>query len=319
MNVLLDRRAGMLGRPGGWERYTAELSRGLAGEVAQTPQQAPGSRLSDVVWEWTVLPQQCRRHDLVHFPAFPPTPTVRSPRLVYTLHDLVWWRFPELLSRGGKHYYRRLATAAVERAHVVTVSQAVAEEMRSVLGIEPVAVIPPGVRPPTPGTTPELRERPYLLTVGAVEPRKNLHRLLAAYQRSGLAGSTDLLVVGRPAWGRLPVGAQHLGAVDDARLDRLYAGATAVVALSTYEGFGLPVAEALSAGTPVLCSDIPPFREVSGGAAQFVDPVDIDAVAAGLRQAAAGELPAAPIDFADRWTWQRCVQAHRDLYERLLG
>lgn len=319
MNVLLDRRAGMLGRPGGWERYSVELARGLAHDVSQTPRWPPRSRARDVAWEWTDLPRQARRHDLVHFPAFPPTPAVRGPQLVYTLHDLVWWRFPELLSRGGKHYYRRLAAAAVQRAHVVTVSQAVAAEMRTVLGVEPVAVIPPGVRPPAPGTTPEARERPYLLTVGAVEPRKNLHRLLDAYARSGLAGTTDLLLVGRAAWGALPAGAQHLGAVDDSRLDRLYAGATAVVALSLYEGFGLPVAEALSAGTPVLCSDIPPFREASGGAARFVDPLDVDAVSVGLREAAAGDLPGAPIGFSDRWTWQRCVQAHRDLYERLLG
>ena len=316
--MLLDRRAGMLGRPGGWERYTAELARGLGGDVAQTPREAPRSRALDLAWEWTSLPREARGHDLVHFPAFPPTPAVRGAQVVYTLHDLVWWRHPELLSRGGKHYYRRLAAHAVGRAHVVTVSHAVADEMRELLGVEPVAVIPPGVRPPTPGTTPEQRDRPYLLTVGAVEPRKNLHRLLDAYARSGLAGDVDLLLVGRAAWGELPDGAQHLGAVDDARLDALYAGATAVVALSLYEGFGLPVAEALAAGTPVVCSDIPPFREVSGGAARFVDPLDVLATAAALRDAAHGDLPGAPIGFADRWTWERCVDDHRDLYGRLL-
>lgn len=318
MSVLLDRRAGMLGRPGGWERYTAQLARGLGDDVAQTPREPPASRARDLAWEWTSLPREARRHDLVHFPAFPPTPAVRGLPIVYTLHDLVWWRYPELLSRGGKHYYRRLAVDAIRRAHVVTVSEAVAAEMRAVLGIDPVAVIPPGVRAPTPGTVPEVRERPYLLTVGAVEPRKNLHRLLKAYEQSGLAGTTDLLLVGRSAWGSLPAGAQHLGPVDDARLDRLYAGATAVVALSLYEGFGLPVAEALAAGTPVVCSDIPPFREVSGGAARFVDPYDVDAVALALRAAENDELPRAPIGFPERWTWQRCVDAHRNLYGGLL-
>jgi glycosyltransferase involved in cell wall biosynthesis len=318
--VLLDGRAGMLGRPGGWERYTAELARGLSGTVDVTPAAAPASRLADIAWEWTSLPRQARRHELVHFPAFPPTPAVRG-QVVYTLHDLVWWRYPELISRGGRLYYRRLAALAAGRTHLVTVSQAVADEIASDLGLaaDRVDVIPPGVRPWDPATEPERRERPYLLTVGAVEPRKNLDRLLAAYARSGLAGTVDLLLVGRSAWGSLPEGAVHLGAVDDQRLEQLYAGATAVVALSLYEGFGLPVAEALSAGTPVLCSDIASFREVAGGAARLVDPLDVDAVAAALRDAAAGELPDPPAGFGERFTWQRCVEDHRRLYERLLG
>jgi glycosyltransferase involved in cell wall biosynthesis len=319
--VLLDGRAAMLGRPGGWERYTAELVSGLGDSVDVTPAAPPTSRLADIAWEWTSLPLRARQHELVHFPAFPPTPAVRG-RVVYTLHDLVWWRYPELTSRGGRLYYRRLAALAAGRAaHLVTVSQAVADEIAGDLGLSAgrVDVIPPGVRPWDPTTEPEQRERPYLLTVGAVEPRKNLDRLLAAYARSGLAGRVDLLLVGRAAWGSLPEGAEHLGAVDDRRLEQLYAGATAVVALSLYEGFGLPVAEALSAGTPVLCSDIASFREVAGGAARLVDPLDVDAVAAALHDAAGGELPEPPADFGRRFTWQRCVEEHRRLYERLLG
>lgn len=317
--VLLDRRAGLLGRPGGWERYTAELAAGLADEVTLTPATSTASRVADIAWEWTALPRQARRHRLVHFPAFPPTPAVRGPVVVYGLHDLVWWRHPELTSRGGRHYYRRLAQAAIDRSHLVTVSHAVAAEIRE-LGISDarIDVIPPGVRQPDPTTTPEVRERPYLLTVGAVEPRKNLDRLLAAYRESGLSGTVDLLLVGRAAWGSLPAGAQHLGAVSDQRLDQLYAGATAVAAVSLYEGFGLPVAEALSAGTPVVCSDIPPFREVAGGSALLVDPYDVSTIASALRSAAADQLPRPPGDFSTRFTWERCVAAHRDLYLRLL-
>jgi glycosyltransferase involved in cell wall biosynthesis len=313
--VLLDDRAGNLGRPGGWERYTAELSRRLRGEVDVAPGH-PVSRAAGLGWDWGVLPARARSHELTHFPAFPPTPAVRG-RVLYTLHDCVWWRFPETTSRGGRLYYRRLAGLAARRTHLLTVSHAMAAELQTVLGVDPgrIDVIPPGVRAPSGDVEPERRERPYLLTVGAVEPRKNLDRLLAAYAAARV--DVDLLVVGRQAWGSLPPGASHVGVVDDARLDRLYAGAAAVVSASLYEGFGLPVAEGLAAGRPVLCSDIPAFREVAGDRAGYVDPTDVGSIVAGLRRAVAGDLPdPAGAAFGD---WAACAAAHLALYRRLLA
>lgn len=317
--VLLDGRAALLGRPGGWERCTRQLVEQL-GDVVTVAPRRPMSRPAATAWEWTALPANAARHELTHFPAFPPTPAVRGP-VVYTLHDLVWWRYPQTSSRGGRWYYRRLAARALRKAHVVTVSRAVADEIVRDLGVaaERVDVISPGVRVPDPGVVPEARDRPYVLTVGAIEPRKNLERLLHAWADSGAAAAADLLLVGRQAWGRLPDGALHLGAVADERLQSLYRGATAVVSASLYEGFGLPVAEALAAERPVLCSDIPAFREVAGGNATFVDPYDVSALAEGLRAAATGALAPPAAGAASRFSWDRFAAEHVELYGRLLG
>jgi glycosyltransferase involved in cell wall biosynthesis len=313
--VLLDGRSGLLPRPGGWERYTAELVRHLAGAVHVLPHRAPRHPTTSVAWEWTVLPWHARGFALTHVPTYPPTPALRG-RVLYTLHDLVWLRHPQWQSRGGRLYYRRVARRALARVALVAVSQAIADELAQELDL-PAHVIPNGVTT-LPEAAPEVRERPYLLTVGAVEPRKNLARLMAGYRESGLAGEVDLVVVGRSAWGELPPGAVWLGAVDDVRLAALYRGAAAVVSASLYEGFGLPVAEALATGAPVACSSIAAFREVTDGHALLFDPLSTSSIAAALRAAAEG-LPRPPADLADRWSWARCADQHRELYERLLG
>jgi glycosyltransferase involved in cell wall biosynthesis len=313
--VLLDGRSGLLPRPGGWERYTAELARHLEGTVDVLPRRAPRHPLTSLAWEWSALPARAKGYELVHLPTYPPTPVLRG-RVLYTLHDLVWLRHPQWQSRGGRLYYRHVARAALGRVELVAVSQAVADELATELDVT-AHVIPNGVHP-LPEVEPEVRERPYLLTVGAVEPRKNLSRLVEGYRASGLAGEVDLVLVGRSAWGELPPGVVWLGPVDDRRLSALYRGAAAVVSASLYEGFGLPVAEALSVGAPVACSSIAAYREVTAGHARLFDPLSISSISEALLDAAAG-LPRPPGELADRWSWRRCADAHRALYERLLG
>jgi glycosyltransferase involved in cell wall biosynthesis len=268
-----------------------------------------------VAWEWTALPLRARRFPLVHLPTYPPTPALRG-RVLYTLHDLVWLRHPQWQSRGGRLYYRRVVRQALRRVELVAVSQAIADELADAIDVK-AHVIPNGVHV-LPDTAPETRDRPYLLSVGAVEPRKNLARLVAAYQQSGLAGEVDLVLVGRSAWGALPAGVVYLGPVDDTRLAALYGGAAAVVSASLYEGFGLPVAEALSVGAPVVCSDIAAYREVTQGHARLFDPLSTSSIAEALVAAAAG-MPRPPAELRDRWSWARCAAQHRELYERLLG
>jgi glycosyltransferase involved in cell wall biosynthesis len=313
--VLLDVRSGLLPRPGGWERYTAQLMAHLDGRVHVAPRHAPRHQLTSVAWEWTGLPLEARHYELTHLPSYPPTPALRG-KVLFTLHDLVWMRHPQWQSRGGRLYYRRTAARALGRVELVAVSQAIADEVATELGLS-AHVIPNGVHP-LPPTEPEKRDRPYLLTVGAIEPRKNLPRLVEGYRRSGLAGEVDLVLVGRSAWGELPDGVVHLGAVDDTRLAALYGGATAFVSASLYEGFGLPVAEALTAGAPVVCSDVPAYREVTDGHARFFDPLSTASIAEALVDAARG-LPAPPAGLRTRWSWERCAEEHLALYERLLA
>jgi glycosyltransferase involved in cell wall biosynthesis len=141
-----------------------------------------------------------------------------------------------------------------------------------------------------------LPERPFFLSVGSIEPRKNLHRLAEAFRSSGLAHDFELLLVGRQAWGELPEGVSVTGAVSDGELKSLYKNAQATFVPSFYEGFGLPVAEGLALGSPVFCSDIPVFREVAGPVARYFNPFDVDSIREALIAAAqlgAADRPAA--------------------------
>ncbi len=127
----------------------------------------------------------------------------------------------------------------------------------------------------------------YVLAVSTLEPRKNLPRLVEAYRRAGLNG-LPLLVAGAAGWGGVRVGGdgvRWLGEVDDDELARLYRGARAVAYVSLYEGFGLPVLEAMACGAPVVAGRNGALAEVAGGAAVLVDPLDPDAIAAGLLEA----------------------------------
>jgi len=121
-------------------------------------------------------------------------------------------------------------------------------------------------------------ERPYVLFVGTTEPRKNLRRLISAWEP--MSKDVDLVIAGAPGWDSLP---QHrhlrvLGRVDAVQLASLYAGARSFVYPSLYEGFGLPILEAFYYGTPVVTSSISSLPEVAGDAAAYCDPLHVDSI-----------------------------------------
>jgi glycosyltransferase involved in cell wall biosynthesis len=194
---------------------------------------------------------------------------------------------------------------------VIAVSEFTALEAVELLGVdeERVRVIPHGVEPPFEPDGPAV-EGDYVLAVGTLEPRKNLPRVVLAAERAGV----DLRVVGAPGWGE--VGVESAGFVSDDELARLYRGATCLVYPSLYEGFGLPVLEAMASGTPVVTSRNGALAELSGGAAVLVDPRDVDAIAAGIEEAAKRreELRAAGLERARAFTWEAAAKATADVY-----
>jgi len=239
------------------------------------------------------------RLDLVHATsaAVPPT---RGRPLVATVHDLAFRYYPGAYPAAGRRYHDRSARiVAGEAARVLVPSEATARDLAELYGVDRgrVTITPLGVEvPDQPDHTgarrllAELGVRgPFLLAVGTLEPRKNLPRLLDAFGEAA-AELPDhwLVVVGPVGWGpRLrptwdSVRVKLAGRVDDRLLHALYQAADGLAYPSLYEGFGLPVLEAMANGTPVLTSDRSSLPEVAGGAALLVDPLDRAAIAAGL-------------------------------------
>lgn len=276
--------------------------------------------------------------DVFHATNFVAPPTRRA-RTVITVHDLSFETFPDTVTPEVARY-RELVPRGVRRAAVVlTPSHSVAAEVRERYGVDPDRVVatPLGVDPSWTAATPlspaelaalQLPER-YVLFLGARQPRKDLRTLLAAH-RAALAADPDtppLLLVGPPGWGdALDVdspGVLVRGHQPRELLQRLVAAATAVVMPSLYEGFGLPVLEAMAAGTPVIASDIAAHREVGGDVPGYFPPRDADALAALLLAAARTPADAAVRDRgrsrAAAATWARCAAATVQAYRRAAG
>ena len=194
---------------------------------------------------------------------------------------------------------------------MIAVSEFTAREAVELLGVDEqrIRVIPHGVEEPFTPVGPAAGGD-YVLAVGTLEPRKNLPRVILAAERAEL----DVRVVGAPGWGDVEV--ESLGFVDDDELARLYRGAAALVYTSLYEGFGLPVLEAMASGTPVVTSVGSAPAELADGAAVLVDPMDVEAIAAGIQEAVARrqELRAAGLERAKGFTWEAAAKATAEVY-----
>jgi glycosyltransferase involved in cell wall biosynthesis len=246
-------------------------------------------------------------------------PTQRAPTrsrvpLVVTFHDLAVLRHPETFNRWTRTYSRRVLPGVVRAAtRLIAVSEFTKRELLDLLEVPPekVRVIPNAVGEPFTADG-DAAGGDYVLAVSTLEPRKNLARLVEGYRRAGLNG-LPLLVAGAAGWGSVRVeggGVRWLGEVQDEELARLYRGARAVAYVSLYEGFGLPVLEAMACGAPVVAGRNAALDEVSGGAAVLVDPLDPDAIAAGLHEAIDRREELRPLGLARAraFDWQRVAR-----------
>ena len=286
------------------------------------------------LWEQTTLPRAVSRHDVdvFHTPAGNPPLGAGVPQ-VTTIHDISPVTHPEWFSWGYAALYRTMIPFAVRRSdRIITVSrfsrdELVAEYPRA--GGKTVSVHN-GHEPPDADAShsvPGLDEQPFLLSVASDNPRKNLDGLLAAYReyRERVDDPASLVLVGPTreifAGGGVEAGdgVETLGFVSDDRLDWLYHYASAFAFPSLYEGFGLPILEAMSAGTPVVTADRGAMAEVADGAACRVDPTDVDALADGIERvlhdpAYRAEIVDRGRDRATAFTWGRTARATADVY-----
>src|SRR5438067_174055 len=281
-----------------------------------------GVPIRDVGWYLAALPFLARNANVLHCPTF--RAPVRCPvPLVVTFHDLAVLRRPEAFNAWTCRYSRALLPRVARAAdRLIAVSEFTAQELVDLLRVPEtkIRVIPNAVgRPFTPEG--EAAEGEYVLAVSTLEPRKNLERLVEAFGRAELNGY-ELRVVGARGWGDVKIASgeqvRWLGEVSDDELARLYRGARCAAYVSLYEGFGLPVLEAMACGTAVVSSDLPTVREFGRGVIT-VDPADPDAIAAGLIAALEKreELGRQGREAATAYSWSRVARETAEVYGEL--
>ncbi|NMG56409.1 glycosyltransferase family 4 protein [Aromatoleum aromaticum] len=301
-------------------------------------------RLTPSLYRWRL--RRCGEA-LFHSPNFllPPFPG----RAVATIHDLSFILHPKYHPSVRVEFMQRALPASLRHAtHLIVDANTIKHEVVHHLGwpaerISTVALAAdPAFRPrPTAEITPALKRHrlqpgSYSLCVATIEPRKNIDRLLDAYGAlpAVLRQRHPLVLAGGRGWNsahlhqRIAQGTasgwlHYLDYVAEADLPLLYAGARLFVYPSLYEGFGLPVLEAMSSGLPVITSSAASLPEVAGGAALLIDPLDTDALRAALARGLDDEdwrstAATASLARASQFSWQRCVDETVAVYRQVL-
>jgi len=293
------------------------------------------------LWEQATLPRLCAKHrcDVAHHPITTSPFWTNGCKSVVTLHDLNYYLHPEWYSASFRLAYTACATPGLRRAdRVVAVSNYVAHQARDFLHVpkENLRTIYNGANPLEIEPCPKKSNPRFILCVGALPPHKNLVRLIKAFQliRGEFAG-LELHLAGRPhplmnrvqpELSRLldSPDIRQLGYLSDSDLAKAYAGASVFCFPSLEEGFGLPLLEAMSAGTPVVTSDASCLPEIAGPSAILVDPYSVEAIAGGLRQAlqlSAVELASRGAEgkaWAARYSWPTAADAYLQIYAELV-
>ena len=287
----------------GVQRYTRELLQRAPEGVTEVAPLFPVSGVAGHLWEQCALPLHSRNRTLWS-PGNTGPLTVRNQ--VVTIHDLATLDHPEWFSRRFATWYNFLLPRLVQRvAHVITISEFTKQRLmeRCAVAEDRISLIPNGVAesfaPQDTATVQRMREqlkipsKRYLLAVGSLDPRKNLARQLSVWNtiQHDLPDDLWLVLFGETMSSGifrhspphdLPPRVHVVGHVPDGLLAPLYAGALVFLYLSVYEGFGLPVLEAMASGTPVLTSNQSALPEVARDGATYVNPYNEDEIASAL-------------------------------------
>jgi glycosyltransferase involved in cell wall biosynthesis len=270
--------------------------------------------------------------DIFHISSHLPHPP-RGTRLTSTLYDLTWALTPQFHTPENVAAQRRFADNVLTRADgLIAISENTRKDAMCLLKIAPerITTIYPGIAEEYFNALPAQRERPYVLYVGTIEPRKNLDTLLDAWRiiKPDLRHEYELVIAGMAGWStpatleRVRTEATYLGYVPEANMPGLVAGATALVYPSLYEGFGFPVVEAMAAGAPVLTANTSCLPEIAGDAALFADPLSPAQLAGELTRLLESEdLRRQFIERgrkqAQRYRWEICAAQSMEFFHNI--
>jgi glycosyltransferase involved in cell wall biosynthesis len=321
---------------------TGARYRGISRRVPLSP------RAAAILWQRMRLgipiDRLIGKPDLLHEPDFV-APPVKAP-LVATIHDLSYLVVPEFAHPNLKRYLESSVPRTIRRAaHLIAVSEMTRQDIIERCHVEPsrVSTIYNGVdgwfyKPDAAAVERALEHfglrQPYFIIVGTVEPRKNHLALLHAFaQLYEKRKDVSLAIVGNPGWLSEPIIAEieksamsmpvrYLRFVDDTWIPALYAGSVALVAPSWYEGFGLPVLEAMACGAAVITSDRGSLPEIASGNAILVPPGDIEALAASMERllddsSLRADLVLRGREHAATFSWRAAAEAHIKLYREV--
>jgi glycosyltransferase involved in cell wall biosynthesis len=354
IEVYMEQLLGALGRSGRVDVTAiswAPLDLNLPGVREVVPIRRPElSGIRATLWklwfdQWSSLRAVAPPHGILFhgMEGFLPYSLRSRDRCVVTVHDLGWKVHPELYDRRLRLMYGALFPWAVRRAdRFIAVSRYTADDLVRRAGVpaSKIDVVYHGLDPvfsALPGrTTADLPSSPYVLAVGGVSPRKNTRRLIEAFTRwrekGGRRSGYRLLITGTSldrdyatngVGAGLPEGVSLLGYVDKSELPGLYAGAAAFLYPGIYEGFGLPIIEAMACGSPVVTSLTGAAPEVAGGAAVLVDPFDVESIAAGLERATIPEeaerLRTLGRQRVPQFRWSDAADATLKIYQELVS
>jgi len=351
IEVYMEQLLGALGRSGQVDVTAiswAPLDLNLPGVREVVPIRRPElSGIRATLWklwfdQWSSLRAVAPPHGILFhgMEGFLPYSLRSRDRCVATIHDLGWQAHPELYDRRLRLMYGALFPWVVRRAdRFIAVSRYTADDLVRRAGVpaskievvyhglDPAFSTPPEALPAGPSSA------PYVLAVGGVSPRKNTRRLIEAFIRwrgkGGHRKAYRLFITGTSLdrdfasnGAGLPEAVSLLGYVAKSELPRLYGGAAAFLYPGIYEGFGLPIIEAMACGTPVVTSRTGAAPEVAGGAAILVDPFDVESIAAGLERATipeeADRLRSLGRERVPQFRWSDAANATLSVYRDLV-
>ncbi|HUS94624.1 MAG TPA: glycosyltransferase family 1 protein [Patescibacteria group bacterium] len=289
------------------------------------------------------------RLDLFHSPDFVLPPINKKTPTLLTIHDLSFIRYPETFTPELVAYLNQIVPWSINRAtHILADSKTTKDDLVTQWNVDPVkvSVLYSGVGGNfEPITNPrsikkvrkkyDLGDKPYLISVGTVQPRKNYRMLIRAFRPVAENFPNDLIIVGGKGWmhdqilGEVEAQGLHgrvkfLGYVDDSDLPALYSAATILASPSLYEGFGLPILEAMACGVPVIASNVSSLPEVVGDAGVLLPTEDTDAWSQAMMNliedmSQRTKLVGAGFLRARQFTWSKSAKELMSIYDQLLA